>query len=210
MPAHCPHMQPHWPCPSSIHPPTPARAPSIFNGASRDKPQAAAVQESHDARPGSGAGTINNSKWLARRAVPVSIPSLFLSLLLLPSPSPGPGLGPRDTWMDGQGRTHRLGCCTAVSHSAARMRLSLWPPHLTPLLPSRLSQDGLEPEASSRLHLHLPPTDARVRTRSINLNSRTAHLSDRHFRRLLHEQVRHVRCLSSSLSLTTHMNLPCN
>lgn len=67
-----------------------------------------------DAYPDSGAGTIRNSGWLARRPVPISL--LCSSLSSCSHPRSLPRLGPRDRygWMGGYVLTHRHGCCPAV------------------------------------------------------------------------------------------------
>lgn len=73
--------------------------------------------------------------------------------------------------------SHPLPAIAACHHGFPRTDSSQRPPHVS----------------TSTSHLPMPG-------RAPDPSSRTAHQSHRHFRRLLHEHVGHVRCLSSSLS----------
>lgn len=127
-------------------------------------------KQGHDAYPDSGAGTIKiQDGWRAD----VSWSSLLVPLSLPPSNDQGLAHGICG-WTDGCGLTHRHGCCPAVllpcqsqcsSHEAVPVASPSHSSH--PLPTSRLSQNGLKPEASPRLHL--PPPDARVKTKSLTL-----------------------------------------
>lgn len=88
-------------------PPTPARAPSIFNGAAWDKLEAAAVQSKVMMLIRNLAREPPTIGWLARIPVPVSLLSSSL-------PLPLPSQILTKAWPTGCGLTYRRGCCASV------------------------------------------------------------------------------------------------